>query len=40
MAEQYQNDLQLSLNKKVKQIVNTLPDFAGKFFKDLQSKGA
>lgn len=39
MAKQYQNDLQFTLNKKVKQIVSTLPDFAGKFFKNLQNKG-
>lgn len=39
MAEQYQNDLQLSIDKRVKQIVKELPDFASKFFKDLKTKG-
>ena len=39
MAEQYQNDLQLSINKRVDEIVKQLPDFAGKFFKDLRTKG-
>ncbi len=39
MAEEYQNDLQLSLDKKVKTIVNDLPDFMSKFFKDLKTKG-
>ncbi len=39
MAEEYQNDLQLSLDKKVKTIVNELPDFMSKFFKDLKTKG-
>jgi len=39
MAEQYQNDLRLSIDKKVNEIVKQLPDFAGKFFKDLRTKG-
>ena len=39
MAEEYQNDLQLSLDKKVRTIVNELPDFMSKFFKDLKTKG-
>lgn len=39
MAEQYQNDLQLSIDRRVKQIVKELPDFASKFFKDLKTKG-
>ena len=39
MAQQYQNDLQLSIDKKVNEIVKQLPDFAGKFFRDLKSKG-
>ena len=39
MAEEYQNDLQLMLDKKVKVIVNELPDFMSKFFKDLRTKG-
>lgn len=39
MAEEYQNDLQLLLDKKVKIIVNELPDFMSKFFKDLRTKG-
>ena len=39
MAEQYQNDLQLSIDKKVNELVKQLPDFAGKFFRDLKSKG-
>ena len=39
MAEEYQNDLQLSIDKKVKTIVNDLPDFMSKFFKDLKTKG-
>ncbi len=39
MAQEYQNDLQLSLDKKVKVIVDELPDFMLKFFKDLKTKG-
>ena len=39
MAQQYQNDLQLSIDKKVNEIVKQLPDCAGKFFRDLKSKG-
>ncbi|MDO5440381.1 MAG: tyrosine-type recombinase/integrase [Erysipelotrichaceae bacterium] len=39
MAEEYQNDLQLSLDKKTKELVKQLPDFAKKFFKDLKTKG-
>ena len=39
MAQQYQNDLQLSIDKKVNELVKQLPDFAGKFFRDLKSKG-
>ncbi len=39
MAQEYQNDLQLSLDKKVKVIVDELPDFMSKFFKDLKTKG-
>ena len=39
MAQQYQNDLQLSIDEKVNEIVKQLPDFASKFFKDLKTKG-
>jgi site-specific recombinase XerD len=39
MAQQYQNDLQLSIDKKVNELVKQLPDCAGKFFRDLKSKG-
>ena len=39
MTRQYQNDLQLSIDQKVNEIVKQLPDFCGKFFKDLKSKG-
>jgi len=39
MAEEYQNDLQLSLDKKTKELVKQLPDFTKKFFKDLKTKG-
>ena len=39
MAEDYQNELQLDLNKKVQGIVKELPDFMSKFFKELRTKG-
>ena len=39
MAEEYQNELQLDLNKKVQGIVKELPDFMNKFFKELRTKG-
>lgn len=39
MAEDYQNELQLDLNKKVQGIVKELPDFMNKFFKELRTKG-
>ena len=39
MAQQYQNDLRLSLDKKVDEIVGQLPDFASSFFKDLKIIG-
>lgn len=39
MAEQYQNNLQLEIDKKVKVLVKQMPDFASKYFKDLKNKG-
>ena len=38
MAEQYQNDLQIELDLKAKDVINTLPDFSKKFFNHLKNK--
>lgn len=39
MTKEYQNSLQIKLNNKVNKIVEELPDFMSKFFKELRNKG-